>query len=315
MSGLATAVFAAPAFAQETTPTGTVTSTLADGVLDSWVDIHGRPTAKVTINGQGPFQFLVDTGSAATVIAERHVAALDAYALGKITVMGATGEGVMPLVELSSFQTGVVTKADIPVVVLPDKALGREDGIIGADVFTGRRLVFDLRGRSVRIETSARKAPASNVRIRDGQLAEIAGRVGNVPTRMMLDTGAKSCIANRVLTNILERRYPAITTPAAGAVFNRTGVASIFGVTGQRLDGKLIGLPMVDVRAFTVEGATCIAADAPIFGLWGLADQPAMIVGVDLLSRLESFSIDYGARMFAAKLAEASLAHNAVAFG
>jgi hypothetical protein len=42
-----------------------------------------------------------------------------------------------------------------------------------------------------------------------------------------------------------------------------------------------------------------------------------MIVGVDLLSRLDSFSIDYGARMFDAKLATASdlIARNDFAFG
>lgn len=31
-----------------------------DDLLDAWVDMYGRPTAKVMINGQGPFQFMVD---------------------------------------------------------------------------------------------------------------------------------------------------------------------------------------------------------------------------------------------------------------
>ncbi len=57
------------------------------------------------------------------------------------------------------------------------------------------------------------------------------------------------------------------------------------------------------MRAFTVEDASCIAADASIFNLWDLNRGPAMIVGVGLLSRLASFSIDYGARAFDARLA------------
>ncbi len=40
-----------------------------------------------------------------------------------------------------------------------------------------------------------------------------------------------------------------------------------------------------------------------------------MIVGVDLLSRLESFSIDYGARTFDAKLLAELIARNSSAFG
>ena len=36
--------------------------------LDAWTDIYGRPTAKVKLNGIGPFRFLVDTGSTTTVL-------------------------------------------------------------------------------------------------------------------------------------------------------------------------------------------------------------------------------------------------------
>ncbi len=79
-------------------------------VLDSWLDIHGRPTARVMINGRGPFSFMVDTGSTTTVIAARHVAALEARPRGRVTVIGATGSAVMPLVELASLEAGVVEK-------------------------------------------------------------------------------------------------------------------------------------------------------------------------------------------------------------
>lgn len=40
-----------------------------------------------------------------------------------------------------------------------------------------------------------------------------------------------------------------------------------------------------------------------------------MIVGVNLLSRLDSFSIDYGARRFEATLMSDLMARNAAAFG
>mgnify|MGYP006381497153 CR=1 FL=1 len=47
--------------------------TLVTYELDSWVDAWGRPTAKVMINGRGPFNFMVDTGSTTSVIANRHL--------------------------------------------------------------------------------------------------------------------------------------------------------------------------------------------------------------------------------------------------
>lgn len=298
---------AAPAFAQRAELQTRVGD--ADYLVDSWLDVFGRPTAKVTINGRGPFNFLVDTGSTTTVIAERHVAAWEATPRGKVTVNGATGSAVMPLVELASVQAGVVEKEELRVAVLPDQRLPREDGILGADVFAGRRLVFAIRDRVVLIEPSRRQAPkaaAGNMRIRNGLLAEIDGQVGNIPTRLMLDTGAKSCIANKTLNAALRKQYPRQL---------RLDNASISGVTGHRVPGQLVFLPKLDMKAFTVEDASCIAADAAIFDLWGLNKEPAMIVGVDLLSRLESFSIDYGAKYFDAKLLAEMIARNAAALG
>lgn len=321
IGGLSALGLTAPALAQTTQTTqtqtpplqsGTVTTQPVDddgGPLESWVDVYGRPTAKVMINGRGPFHFMIDTGSTTTVIAARHVEAVGAEALGSVSVIGATGAAIMPLVELARLEAGVVTKTDLQIAVLPDKALKREDGILGGDVFAGRRLMFDIQGKSVRVEQSRRQARSEapgNMRIRAGLLAEIDGQVGAVSTRLMLDTGAKSCVANMALSNALLMRHPMLT---------RLNNAAIYGVTGQRVNGQFIGLPKVDMKAFTVRDASCIAADAPIFDLWDLNNEPAMIVGVDLLSRLDSFSIDYGARMFDAKLASALVARNLVAFG
>ncbi len=217
---------AAPALAQRTkvqTPLGE-----ADYLVDSWIDVFGRPTAKVLVNDRGPFNFLVDTGSTTTVIAERHVAAWEATARGDVTVNGATGSAIMPLVQLASLKAGAVEKADIPVAVLPNQRLPREDGILGADVFAGRRLVFAIRDKQVLIEPSRRQsatAQGANMRVRNGLLAEVEGRVGNIPTRLMLDTGAKSCITNKALNAALKKQYPRQL---------RIDNASISGVTGHR---------------------------------------------------------------------------------
>jgi len=185
----------------------------------------------------------------------------------------------------TKLQTGAVTKPDLDVAVLPDTELAREDGILGADVFVGRRLVFDIRNRQVRIEPTKRQVRASalgDMRVRNGLLAEIDGKVGSVSARLMLDTGAQNCIANMALNDALLKYHPTL---------QRVDDARVFGVTGRRIVGQYIALPKVDMRAFTVRDAACVAADAPIFDQWDMNGEPAMIVGVNLLSRLDSFSI------------------------
>lgn len=302
--------FAGQAFAQQAGTRGTPPQDdEASYLLDAWVDNYGRPTAKVMLNGVGPFQFMVDTGSTMTVIAERHMTTLGVQRLGDAKVLGTTGTASMPLTQIETLQTGAVTKRALDVAVLPDSELVCEDGILGADVFAGRRVMFDVRRKNVRIEPSRREVrPTSegNMSVRNGLLVEVQGRVGNVPARLMLDTGAQHCIANMALNEQLLKYHPKLT---------RIENARVYGVTGHKVVGQYIALPKVDLKAFTVRDAACVAADAPIFSQWGLNDEPAMIVGVNLLSRLESFSIDYAARTFDAKLLAEVLARNQAAFG
>jgi predicted aspartyl protease len=280
--------------------------TEAELQLDAWTDTYGRPTAKVMLNGKGPFRFLVDTGSTTTVIAARHVATVAAPLVGTVIVNGTTGTAEMPLAQITNLETGVVTKENVRVAVLTDAGLAREDGILGADIFAGRKLIFDIQAKTVKVETSRRStrlAPISNLRLRNGLLAEIAGEIGTIKVRLMLDTGAQHCIANMPLKRSLERTYPRR---------RRVNRIKVVGVTGHVIVGDYFDLPRVDFRKFAVEDAGAVATDAPIFRVWGLDKDPAMIVGVNLLSRLAAFSIDYGARMFDADLLAAAIARNSV---
>ena len=281
------------AHAQDHQPkTGTRLIDDAERSLDAWVDEWGRPTAKITINGQGPYRFLVDTGSTTTVIAQRIATQLGAPITGLAMVNGTTGSAEMPVARLDVLETGVVRRERVRVAVISDLNLAREDGILGADVFVGKRLTFDITSKIVRVEPTRRGVRTTlrpNMRIRNGLLAEIDSTIGKVPCKLMLDTGADNCIANLALEEALIQNVPRL---------QRILRARVIGVTGHVLEGNYLRLPRIDIGAFDVRDAGAIATDAPIFKLWGLENEPAMIVGVDVLSRLAGFSIDYGARYF-----------------
>lgn len=309
--------FASAAWAQAPAPqvTGIYGATPALDIhasLDAWVDTWGRPIARVKLNGKGPFAFMVDTGSSNTVLAARHIATLGAPITGTATVAGTTGMAETKTARLDLIEAGAVAKRDVRVAVLPDEGLGAIDGILGADVFAGKKLIFDIQGKTVKIEASRKPTRATrgtmmaNMRVRNGLLAEVDGKIGNVNTKLMLDTGAQNCIANMALSEALAKAHPHL---------DRVNNMNIFGVTGHVLAGQYIALPRVELRAFSVKDAGAVAVDAPIFDLWGLKNEPAMIVGVNLLSRLDSFSIDYGAKSFEATLMSGLMARNAAALG
>ncbi len=288
-----------PAFAQATgTRVGTNPEEEASRSLDAWVDAYGRPTAKVMLNGAGPFEFLVDTGANTTVITMRRALQIGAAMGGVATVNGTTGTAQMPIATIKHLETGAVDASDLRVAVIEDKALPRQDGILGADVFAGKRLAFDIQHRRVSVETSRRShifgaihGMSSNMHVRNGRLAEIDGFIGRVRVRMMLDTGADNCIINPALDVALTKAFPRL---------KRVERATVVGVTGQVLIGQYISLPDIRFGNVTLRDAGGVVSDAPIFDLWDLKETPAMIVGVNVLSRLAGFSIDYGARMFEA---------------
>jgi predicted aspartyl protease len=277
--------------------------------LEAWVDVWGRPTAKVMINGQGPYRFLVDTGSTTTVIAQRLATALAAPITGTAIVNGTTGFAEMPVAMVNKLETGIVGRDNVRVAVLSDEGLAREDGILGADIFANRRLTFDIEAKSVRVEPTRRGTKSrlvGNMRVRNGLLAEVDGKIGSVPCKLMLDTGAQNCIVNSVLEAQLIRAVPRM---------QRIEHARVIGVTGQVLEGTYLRLPRVDFGKVFVKDAGAVAADAHIFRLWGLTEEPAMIVGVDVLSRLSGFSIDYGAKVFDAELLASLIARGGALFG
>lgn len=260
--------------------------------LEAWVDQWGRPTARVMLNGFGPYRFIVDTGANKSVVAHRLVETVGAPFTGLATVNGTTGSAELPTAQLATISTGRVVVRDVNVAVIEDKYLLRQDGILGADVFAGKRLNFNIADKRVTVEASRREARASrnaNMRVRNGVLAEVDGRIGRVNARMMLDTGADECIVNRPLAEALIRAHPRMP---------RVDRATVQGVTGQVLAGDYLVLPDMLIGKVTVQGVGAIAANAPIFDVWGLSEEKAMIVGVSVLSRASSFTIDYGAKVF-----------------
>ncbi len=290
-------------------PTGAHPDDDTAASLDTWLDLYGRPKAKVMLNGQGPFEFMVDTGSTVTVIAERHLATLRAPIVGRTAVAGTTGMADTPVAQIDIIEAGAIRKESMRVAVLPDNGVASMDGILGADTFVGKRLVFNIPGKTVKVEDSLhpiRVAPQSNMRIRNGLLAEVDGRIGNVSAKFMLDTGAQNCIANLPLSRALLKSNPRLM---------RLDNVSVYGVTGHVLVGQYILLPKVDLRAFSVTDAGAVALDAPSFDFWGLRDEPAMIVGMNMLSRLRSFTLDYGAKAFDAQLLADLIARNSAEFG
>jgi predicted aspartyl protease len=281
--------------AQGTPPAGgTVTVTEAPVVsLQTWLDTWGRPTARVMLNGQGPFRFMVDTGSNTTVVSR---AAADRLALtvgAPATVHGVTGSISAPLTRLGLVEIGNTRTENLRAVVFDGPAFSQADGILGMDMFASRRVRFSFRRREVDLEQGATLSRLNlpiraSMRLRNGLLPELDGTIGGQRARFVLDTGAEISLINQpLLTRLMSRRR---------RFHLGTETAVIQGATRQVLNGQWVSLPTVDFMGLKTTNLTVAAADAPIFSIWDLQDTPTMLVGMDVLSSLDTLVIDYRRR-------------------
>jgi Aspartyl protease/gag-polyprotein putative aspartyl protease len=272
--------------------TVTVTGQTPVVTLQTWVDLYGRPTANVMLNGRGPFKFVVDTGSNTSVVSTRVARLLEIPALPEKLVHGVTGTMMSRFGRVARIETGRSVSLNLVVAVLDAPAFETLDGVLGMDMFQNRRIRFNFTRKTVEFDPSRgrpRRLPVRvGVKLRQGLLIEADGRVGGVRAKCVLDTGCDTTIINTALLDAI--RSPAVMR-------RRNAVPpQILGVTSQELNGVWVNLPNINLIGLEVRRLTAVSADPHIFNLWGLAQTPAMLVGMDILSQVETLVIDYGRR-------------------
>jgi hypothetical protein len=99
----------------------------------------------------------------------------------------------------------------------------------------------------------------------------------------ILDSGAQSTIGNMTLFEIA-------VTNAPGVAWNDVAIIS---ATGQTIGAQTATLPRLRIGGLQFPAWNVAFADLHTFKLWDLIDRPALLLGVDALSRFESVSLDF----------------------
>jgi predicted aspartyl protease len=247
-----------------------------------------RMTVAVTIDGAGPFRFVVDTGATRTVISDRLAALLALPAIPALHIHSVGGESDVPAVRIAALGLGDMPARAVEAPVLSETHLGAA-GILGIDMLADRKVVVDFIARRMSVEPAGRRTrtPAADeivvtARRRYGQLVVADADAAGQRIWAVVDTGSMTTIGNPVLREMLVRRRRATieTSSVTDVVGNRVPVE--FARTRSiRLGRWLIGDP---VFAF---------ADAHAFVRFGLERRPSMLLGMDLLRAFAKVSIDF----------------------
>ena len=77
---------------------------------------------------------------------------------------------------------------------------------------------------------------------------------------------------------------------------DRVWTVAATGVTGKTVDLQLGNIRSLKIGSITLGNVPVAFADVPPFKVFGLNDQPALLLGTDILEAFRKISLDFAAR-------------------
>ncbi len=249
-------------------------------------DIYERMTAPVRVQGRGPYPFVVDTGANQSVLSLELAKELG-LPMGPVEPLHGVAGVQMTPTTTASLVLGGRNHTDVHLSLLPAATIGGP-GMLGLDRLADQCVTLNFRTRTMIIEDSRRTYRDRADRVlpatkRDGQLTLVDADVAGVPVTAFVDSGAQSTIGNHALHDLAFKRNPGAATMGT----------SIVSVTGQSVTAEVADLPHLRIGGLSLPNWPVAFADLHTFDLWRLNDRPAILLGVDILTRFEYVSLDF----------------------
>ena len=260
--------------------------------LDTGQDRFEHMLAPVTINGQGPFQFLMDTGANTSCVSRALADKLELTPGPAANVHTVVGVRQRPSVVIDHLQVGTRSRKKVKAASLPFSSEG-VDGVLGVDWLKGQRLVMGFKTRRLEITKSQEDRPEKDqvvvpARRRLGQLTIVDADLSGRRISAIIDSGAQLTLCNAPLRRLVldaERRK--------GQPMEHQKV-KLETLAGEPFTGEMLYLPFVRLGGLHLGNVGVVYADMHVFDIWGLKTTPALVIGMDLLTQFETVSLDFG---------------------
>jgi predicted aspartyl protease len=249
-------------------------------------------TVPVSIDGRGPYRFVVDTGAERTVIARELANDLALSAGRTVQVHSMSEVSNIRTVLIPHLEVGGRKVKGVQAPTLSRRDLGAE-GMLGVDSLKSRRVLFDFVRGEMSISLSRKReekwAEGSIVvrgRRHFGQLVLVDASVDGQKVWVILDTGSQVTLGNSALRRKLEAKGQ------LGPV-EPIGVTS---VTGGRIVADQAVVARLRVGGMDIKRMPIAFADVHPFRKLELLDRPALLLGMDALRLFDRVSVDFANR-------------------
>jgi predicted aspartyl protease len=292
LAGLtAAAILAWPLPAQEAMPAPA--SEQADAETLAYLDdATRRMTVPVNIDGRGPYQFIVDTGSERTVISSELARDLGLARGRAALVHSMTEVSQIATVVIPQMEVGARRTTDIHAPALPRLNLGAA-GMLGSDSLQNQQVEFDFVRRQMTVSHARRRLerwPEGTIvitaRNRLGRLVLVDASVDGQRVHAIIDTGAEYTIANDALRAQLRRR----------GRLDDVRTVELISVTGGRFTAESTVARRLRIGGIDIERLPIAFAAVHIFRQLDLEDRPAILLGMDALRLFDRVAVDFANR-------------------
>jgi predicted aspartyl protease len=249
-----------------------------------------RMLAPVTINGQGPYRFLMDTGANVSCISSRLAASLALPRMESVRVHTVVGSRDRSRVVIEHLQVGARSRRNVKTPILPIND-AQIDGVLGVDWLKGQTLGFKAQNLEI---TRSRSDPARDGRVvvparrRLGQLTIVDADMSGQRINAMVDSGSQVTICNGPLRELVRQAEGRRGQPQAP---RRVELQSL---AGENFAGETLFLPFLRLGGLQLGNVQAIHADVHVFKVWNLKTEPAIVLGMDLLTLFDTVALDFG---------------------
>lgn len=259
-------------------------------IIEMQAERYRRLTVPVTIMGEGPFRFMVDTGSQATVLSRALAEQLQLFDRQDAMLVGMASSRPVQTTMVPEFSLGARNFVIRTAPIVEGAHIGGADGILGLDSLQDQRVLIDFEAGELSVADSLDSGDGAGgydivVRARErlGQLIIHRAEIDGIRTSVIIDTGATASVGNPALQDRIRRR-------------GQMQSAVMTDVNGIQITGETRVVRSIDMGRMRLANIPVSFADSPTFHALDLADRPALILGMSELRLFRRVAIDFRTR-------------------
>ena len=251
-------------------------------------DRSDRMTVPVSIAGSPALPFVIDTGAERTVISRQLADRLNLAAGPVRNLVTVTGSGKVNTVIVPSLELSGTKVKEIEAPALDQAHFGAHR-MLGIDSLQSPPVQLDFKKGEMKVMPARRPEDTDpdtivvTARNRYGQLILVNSRLLGERVQVIIDTGAETSIGNLALLDklALHKKVPRLVP------------VTIRSVTGQTLEAQFAQIDRIQIGGVDMNNIPVAFTDAEPFKRFGLANKPALLLGMDALRLFDRVSVDF----------------------